>query len=169
LEVKNNLSDSAFFYAIVVFFASSFMSISSILLRLKFAHPKDLAEWQGEIKKWSSDSERARKTKDKKLIAQLKKQEKRINQIQSKMLKGQMLNLGAMIFLLYATWYVLGNYIAGQIVAFSPFSIPFITEGNAPYEMPYFVWYLICSFFSSTLLSRIFGISMGMGLPQTTK
>jgi uncharacterized membrane protein (DUF106 family) len=168
LEVKGKLSNSVFFYAIVVLFASSFMSLSLILLRLKFANPKDLAKSQEEFKKWRSDSERAKKTNDKKLTAQLKKQEKRINQIQFKMMKGQLVTLVAVIFLFPVVWYVLVNYIGSQIVAFSPFFIPFVTDVNVPYVMPLFVWYLICSYFSNTLLSRIFGFSM-TGLPQTTK
>jgi uncharacterized membrane protein (DUF106 family) len=36
--------------------------------------------------------------------------------------------------------------------------------------MPIIFWYVICSYLSSTILSRIFGMPTGMGMsPQTTR
>lgn len=163
--------DTPAFYSLLVFGVSSFMSIASILLRLKFANPQEYAKFQEELRNYNSDRERAKKTGDKKLYAQLRKQEKRISQIQSKMMKGQLINMVVTIVLFFAIWQILGSYIIDKTVAYSPFFIPFITVDKGTfYEMPIFFWYMICSFFSSTLLQRIFGISMGMGVqPQTQK
>jgi uncharacterized membrane protein (DUF106 family) len=147
------------------------MSLSSMLLRFRFSHPRESVKWQEEIRKYSSDRERAKKTSDKKLNAQLKKQEKLISQMQNKMLKGQLITLVVTMVLFWAIWSVLGSYVTNKIVAYTPFYFPFMTMNDTPpYQMSLFVWYLICSLFSSTLLQRIFGMTFGMGLqPQTTR
>jgi uncharacterized membrane protein (DUF106 family) len=162
------LFDSAIFYALVVFFVSFLMSLASILLMLRFANPEDSARWREELKKWSSDSKRAKETNDKKLIAQLRKQEKLISQIQSKMLKGQMISFVVTMGLFLSVWSVLGSYVAGKTIAYTPFFIPFISGSTAPYDLPLIAWYFICSSFSGILLRRAFRMSTGMGLPQTT-
>jgi uncharacterized membrane protein (DUF106 family) len=164
------LYGSAFFYALVVFFVSFFMSLASILLRLRFVNPEDSARWQEEMKRWNADRERAKKTNDKKLIAQLKKQEKLMTQIQSRMLKGQTISLFATIILFLSVWSVLGSYVAGQQVAYTPFFIPFISmTGAPPYEMPFYAWYFVCSTLSGIMLQRIFRLSFATGLPQTAR
>jgi uncharacterized membrane protein (DUF106 family) len=162
------------FYSLVIFLVSFFMSLSTILVRRRFINQKDMVEFQQEIKRWNSDRQRAMKTHDKKLLAQLKKQEKRILQMQSKTAKGQMISLFVPVALYYFMWMILSSYVVGQTVAFSPFYVPYMTSegvaGMPPYEMPLFFWYTICFFFSSILLQRIFGISMGMGFqPQPSK
>ena len=159
------------FYGLAVLMVAFFMSLSSILLRLKFAHPQEYAKFQQEIRGYNADRERAKKTNDKKLNAQLKKQEKRISQIQSKMMKGSLINMVVTFVLFIVVWQILGSYFLDKTVAYAPFFFPYVTtESGPPYEMPFFFWYFICSFFSSTLLQRVFGMSTGMGLqPQTTK
>ena len=163
--------DSAIFYALVVFFVSFLMSLSSMLLRHKFVNPQENAKWQEEIRRWKSDSERAKKTNDKKLNAQLRKQEKRITQMQSKMLKGQLIILVVTMVLFGTVWSILNSYVMNKTIAYTPFFFPYMTvNSKPPYEVSLFVWYLICSFFSSTLLQHIFGMTFGMGLqPQTTR
>jgi uncharacterized membrane protein (DUF106 family) len=163
--------ESAFYYALVVLFVSFLMSLSSMLLRNRFSHPRESAKWQEEIRRYNSDRERAKKTNDKKLNAQLRKQEKLISQMQSKILKGQLITLVVTMVLFWVIWSVLGSYVTNKIVAYTPFYFPFMTMNDTPpYQVPLFVWYLICSLFSSTILQRIFGMTFGMGLqPQTTR
>ena len=153
------------FYAFVVFLVTFVSSLASFFIRLRFANPQDAAKWQEEMKRYNSDKEAAKKTGDKKLIAQLRKQEKRINQIQSKMMKGQLISMAVIMVMFFGMWQVLGSYILGKKVAFSPFFIPFLMDANStlPYEMPFIAWYFICSFFSSTLLQHFFGTGFGMG------
>ena len=162
--------NTAIFYALVIFLVSFLMSLSSMLLRHRFVNPQENAKWQEEIRRWNSDRERAKKTNDKKLNAQLRKQEKRITQMQSKMLKGQLVILVVTIVLFWIVWSILGSYVMDKIVAYTPFYFPLMAMNSTPpYQISLFVWYLICSFFSSTLLQHIFGMTLGMGLPQTTK
>lgn len=159
-----------FFYAVVVFVVTLVSSLASFLIRMRFVDPKDTARWQEEMKRYNADKETAKRTGDKKLTAQLRKQEKRINQIQSKMMKGQLVSMAVIMVMFFAMWQVLGSYILGKKVAYSPFFIPFLMDSSSavPYEMPFIAWYFICSFFSSTLLQRLFGMGSGMGSPLGT-
>jgi uncharacterized membrane protein (DUF106 family) len=164
------LFSTPFFYAVVVFVVTLVSSLASFLIRMRFVDPKDTARWQEEMKRYNADKETAKRTGDKKLTAQLRKQEKRINQIQSKMMKGQLVSMAVIMVMFFAMWQVLGSYILGKKVAYSPFFIPFLMDSSSavPYEMPFIAWYFICSFFSSTLLQRLFGMGSGMGSPLGT-
>ncbi len=162
--------ETPFFYAVVVFVVTLVSSFASFLIRMRFTDPKDTARWQEEMKRYNADKDTAKKSGDKKLIAQLKKQEKRITQIQSKMMKGQMMTLVVTMVMFLAIWQVLGAYILGKKVAYSPFYIPFLMDASSavPYELPFVAWYFVCSFFCSSLLQRFFGMSSGMGSPFGT-
>jgi uncharacterized membrane protein (DUF106 family) len=70
------LYNTPIFYAFVVFLVTFVSSLASFFIRLRFANPQDAAKWQEEMKRYNSDKEAAKKTGDKKLIAQLRKQEK---------------------------------------------------------------------------------------------
>lgn len=159
------------FSALVIFGVSFLMSLATTLMRLKFIDQEEAAKWQEEIKRYNEDKERAKKTRDKKLASKLRKQEKRITQMQSKMLKGQLLSMGGSMGLLLIVWQLLIFFYGAGSVAYVPFGIPFVT-GEPPYPIPLFIWYIICSYLSSTIISRILGVQMGMGMgmgPQTTR
>jgi len=158
------LFETPFYYAIIVFAVTFTSSLLSFLIRNRFVDPKDTAKWQEEMKQYNADKEAAKRTGDKKLTAQLRKQEKRINQISSKMMKGQLISMAVIMIMFFAMWQVLGSYILGKKVAYSPFFIPFLMDSSStvPYELPFIAWYFICSFFCSTLLQRLFGMGMGM-------
>ena len=128
--------NTPFFYSLVVFLVTLGSSLASFLIRLRFVDPKDTAKWQEEMKRYNADKETAKKSGDKKLTAQLRKQEKRINQIQSKMMKGQLITLVVTMVMFFAIWQVLGSYILGKKVAYSPFYIPFLMDASS--VPPYF-------------------------------
>lgn len=152
---------------LVIFGVSFLITLASMLLRRKFTDPEQAAKWQEEIKTYNENKDRAKKTRDKKLIAKLRKQEKRISQMQSKMLKGQLVTMGGSMGLYIIVWQLLISLFANSDVAYVPFGIPFVT-GEPPVPLQVFFWYIICSYLSSTVLSRLFGMPMGMG-PQTTR
>ena len=148
---------------------SFLMSLATTLIRRRFGNVEQAAKWQEEIKKYNENKDRAKKTRDKKLIAKLRKQEKRITQMQSKMLKGQLVSMGGSMGLLLVVWQLLGFFYGTRNVAYVPFGIPFVT-GAPPTPLPMSLWYIVCSYLSSTILSRIVGMPMSMGMgPQTTR
>jgi len=160
--------DSVFFYAISVFLVSLSISFISIWIRQKLINQKQFAEWQAEIKAWNEEKSRAAKLGDKKILARLKRREKRILQIQSKMFKKQMVIMFLNMAMFISVWQILIFYLGNKSVAYLPFAIPFLTS-SPPYTLNLFYWYIICSFFSSSLVSRILGVPMSLGTQMQTK
>jgi len=156
------MTDPVFFYAIVVFLISLMMAFLSIWIRQKFVNQEQFMQWQAEIKAWNEEKRRAVKSGDKKLLAKLKRREKRILQIQSKMFKSQTITLILNMGLFIGIWQILTFYLGNKTVAYLPFSIPFLT-GPPPYPVNLFYWYILCSFLSTTIASRVLGTPMGFG------
>jgi len=160
--------DSVFFYAISVFLISLLMAFISLWIRQRFVSQEQFMEWQAEIKAWNEEKSRAAKTGDKKLLARLKRREKRILQIQSKLFKKQTITMFLNLGIFFGVWQILIFYLGNKTVAYLPFSIPFLT-GPPPYPLNLFYWYIICSFLSTNIASRILGVPMGLGTQPQTK
>ncbi len=161
------MTDSVFFYAISIFLVSLLMSFVSIWLRQKLMDPEEFMQWQEEIRAWNEEKKRALTIGDKKLLARLKRREKRILQVQSKIFKKQMSTLLLNMGMVIGVWQILVFYFGNKAVAYLPFSIPLLT-GPPPQPLNLFFWYLICSFLSTAVVSRILGVPMGLGTkPQT--
>ena len=139
------------------------ISLATNLLNKKFIDREQMIAWQSEIKRWNTDKNLATKTGDKKLSAKVKKQEPRILQMQSKMFSQQMKTSLITFIPLIIIWQVLMGFFQATPVA----RLPGIYIGEL-IEIPFFYWYMVCSFFMSTLLSRILGTAMGMGLGAGT-
>lgn len=150
---------------------SFLMSLAMILIRRRFSSQEQFAQMQEEVKRWNSDRDRAKKTGDKKLAAKLRKQEKMIAQLQKKMLRGQLISFVTTFALLFGIWPVLIFFFGDAIVAYVPFSVPLL-EAQPPYPLRLLaggwpLWYIICSYFSSSILQRVFGIGMTLTMqPQ---
>ena len=153
--------DSVFFYSMIVFSVSLIWAFLSIWIRQRFIGQKQFTQWQAEIDEWNKEKRRAEVIGDKKMLARLKRREKRIMQIQSKLFKRQtaaiFLNMG--IFL--GIWQILIFYFGNKPVAYLPFSIPLLT-GPPPNPLNFFYWYGVCSFLSMTIASKVLGVPMGM-------
>ena len=153
-------SPSSTFFTIVLALT---VSLATNLLNRKFVDREQMMAWQSEIKRWNTDRNLAKKTGDKKLSAKVKKQQPRILQMQSKMTSQQMKTSLITFVPLIIMWQVLMGFFQATPVA----RLPGVYIGEL-IELPFFYWYIICSFFMSTLLSRIFGTPMGMGLRAET-
>ncbi len=145
------------------------ISLTTTMLNRKFINKEQRAKWQKEISRWNAEKERAKKTGDKKLMAQVKKQEPMILQIEKKMFSQSMKTFAVTFVPILVIWQILTRFYMATPVAFF---IPIFSGG--PLELPFYIWYLICSFFVSTILSRIFGMEgagmgMGMGMPLKTE
>ncbi len=148
------------FFVIALAFA---ISLSTTLLNRKFMNREQAAVWQHEINKWNAEKNMAKRSGDKKLLAKVKKQEPRMLQLQSKMFSQRMKTFLITFVPLIVLWQVLIGFFQNIAVAYLPgFSVGQI------FELPFFWWYLICSFFVGTILSRIFGVEMEMGLGTGT-
>jgi len=99
---------------------------------------------------------KARRAGDKKLLAKVKKQERHVMQLQSKMTFQSMKTTFLWTIPLLLMWYV----FLPQIVPISETAayLPWLS-GELPLNVIY--WYLICSFLASTLFTRLLGLGMG--------
>lgn len=145
---------STFFVMFLSFVVSFATSVSNRVL----TNREQLKAWTKEIKEWREESLKARKTGDKKLLAKVKKQERHVMQLQSKMTLQSMKTSFLWFIPLMIMWYVLLPQIVpiGEVVAFLP-PLPPLFSG----ELTVFLWYLLCSFLASALFTRLFGLGLG--------
>ena len=102
---------------------------------------------QKEMSEYNSQRMAALRAKDEKVLEKLKKKESQIQSMQTKMFKPQMV-LIPITFIYLIIWPALTGVF--------PFSVAYV-PGLGP--QPFFVWYLICSFFFGTIASRIIGVT----------
>jgi len=143
---------------IFLLFLSMALSLATSLTSRLLTNREQTTAWNKEIAAWRSDSLKARRTGDKKLLAKVKNQERYIMQIQSKLMWQNMktsLVWSIPFFLLWLTF--LGPlYMSVGAVAYLPWMTP-----NSPLPLPLFMWYLLCSFMFSTLISKALGLTPG--------
>ena len=102
---------------------------------------------QKEISEFNSQRMAAMRAKNDKTLEKLKKKQSQIQAMQTKMFKPQLLLL-PMTAIYFVIWPILLGYFP-QPVAYLP--------GMG--VIPFFYWYLICSFFFGTIASRIIGVT----------
>jgi len=129
---------------------------------------KQVRAWKREIDAWTADRIKAMRSGDQELLKKVKKQEKRIKQLQSKMLShstSQMKTLPITMVLFFVIW----GFITGRILYWQLFETPFsgpVTVAylpwfDGPLHLDFFSWYLLCSMLFGIFFSRLFGLGMG--------
>jgi len=143
---------STFFILFLSFAVSFATSFSNRVL----TNREQLRAWSKEIAEWRSDSLKARRTGDKKLMAKVKKQEKHIMQLQWKMSRQQLKTSVLWFIPLMLMWYVFLPQIINiyEVVAYLPWF-------GEELRLSVFLWYLLSSFLVSALFTRLFGLGMG--------
>jgi uncharacterized membrane protein (DUF106 family) len=102
---------------------------------------------QREMSEFNAQKMAAVRARDDKTLEKLKKKQSQINAMQSKMMKPQFILFGfSLVYLLI--WPLLTGYF--------PFPVAYVPGFGA---QPFFIWYLICSFFFGTIAGRVFGIT----------
>lgn len=107
-----------------------------------------------QVSAWRKEFDKARKSNDKKLLAQLTKKQQAMMKLQSGVAFDRMKVSFIFLAPFWAVWIVLSGSFGEIVVAHSPIQIPF-----AGASLSFFYWYLICSFTISLPLSRAFGIN----------
>ena len=100
-----------------------------------------------ETSEYQSQLMAAMRANDTKRVEKLKRKESQIKNMQSKMMKPQMILL-PISFSYIIIWYIflIPTYQANAVA---------LVPGLAPEGIPVIYWYMICSFFFGTLASRI--------------
>ena len=135
---------------------SSFISFITSLTNRLLTNREQMKAWNQEIAAWRADSIKAKRTGDKKLKSKIDRQQKHIMQIQSKMTWQSMKTTFVWIIPLMLLWVVFltPTYENAGPVAY----LPGIDE---VWGIPFFYWYLLCSFTAGTLINRALGLSLG--------
>jgi uncharacterized membrane protein (DUF106 family) len=107
-----------------------------------------------EVNAWRKEFEKARKSDNKKLVAQLTKKQQAMMKLQSEVAFDRMKVSFIFIIPFWIVWIVLSGSFGTAVVAHSPIQIPF-----AGANLTFFYWYLISSFTISLPLSRVLGIN----------
>lgn len=129
---------------------------------------KQVRAWKREVDAWTADRIKAMRSGDQELLKKVKKQEKRIKQLQSKMLSqsfSQMKTWPVTMVLFFVVW----GFITGRVLYWRLFETPFsgsVTVAYLPWftgslPLDFFAWYLFCSLLFGIFFSRLFGLGMG--------
>ncbi len=102
---------------------------------------------QKEISEYNSQRMTALRAKDEKVLEKLKKKDSQIQAMQAKMFKPQLL-LIPFTFIYLVIWPVMTGYFPAAVAYLPGFG-----------AVPFFYWYLICSFFFGTIVSRLMGVT----------
>ncbi len=158
---------------IIILLVSLVMSFISSLINSRFTpreHREKLKALQRRIaalkREKDDNAKTAKSTGDRKLLKKVRKQEKQLLQLQSQMAslslrQMRVLPITMAMFLLVWTfltgrllyWEVIpGLFTGAETVAYLPWI-------SGEMNLNLFLWYLLCSFLSSTLFSRIFGLT----------
>ncbi len=103
---------------------------------------------QKEMQEYNAQRMAALRAKDDKALERLKKKESQITAMQTKMFKPQLLLL-PITLIYFVIWPILTGYF--------PHGVAYIPGFQG--SVPFFYWYLICSFFFGTIASRIVGVT----------
>jgi uncharacterized membrane protein (DUF106 family) len=122
---------------------------------------------QKEMAEYRSETMAAARANDKKQMEKLKKRQSQINNMQSKMLKPQMVQFGISFLYLFVWFLVLTPTFGAIPMAYVPgigtiansfYVVNGIPGAAIPDAIPVFFWYPICSLFFGLLSSRLIGI-----------
>jgi uncharacterized membrane protein (DUF106 family) len=116
------------------------------LLISRFVGWDQYKSMQKEMAEWRSQQMAAARANDKKQLEKLKKKESQIMNMQKKMAKPQII-LFALTFIYFFLFPVLTGFFQQPVIHIPGFGV-----------QPFYIWYLLCSFFFGTLSSRVLGI-----------
>jgi uncharacterized membrane protein (DUF106 family) len=149
------LTDIPYSTLFILLISTGISLITSLTNRL-LTNREQMKAWSQEIAAWRADSLKATRTGDKKLKAKVEKQQKHIMQMQSKMSWQSMKTTFIWFIPLMLLWiFFLTPTFGAGTVAFLPWI------GNEPLPLPLFWWYLLCSFASNSLITRLLGLGLG--------
>jgi uncharacterized membrane protein (DUF106 family) len=128
--------------------------------RLKLTDMDKMRRYTAEMKAFRSEMSAATKEGNKQKLERLKKKQQQMQKMQAEMSMQQLKPSLLFMIPLLGVYYLMQSFVGpASILAVSPISIPIIFT-TIPMEMPFFWWYIICSFAFSGIISRLFGLTM---------
>ncbi len=130
--------------AITISFAN--MALNRALIT-KMIGWREYRSMQKEIAEYNAQRMAAMRANDTKTLEKLKKKESQVQAMQTKLFKPNMLLL-PITFIYFIIW--------PALIGVFPFAVAYVPGFGA---QPFFIWYLICSFFFGTIASRVIGVT----------
>ncbi|MGI0078597.1 MAG: EMC3/TMCO1 family protein [Nitrososphaerales archaeon] len=128
--------------------------------RLKLTDMNKMRRYTSEMKAFRAEMSAATKEGNKQKMERLKKKQQQMSKMQAEMSMQQLKPSLLFMIPLLGVYYLMQSIVgATSVLALSPINIPLIIT-SIPMAMPFFWWYMICSFAFSGVISRIFGLTM---------
>jgi len=127
--------------------------------RRKFTDIDKLRRYTNEMKAFRSEMSAAQKAGDKVKLDKLKKKQVQMQKMQAEMSMDQMKPTLLFMLPLLGVYYLVSSFIKNATLVISPIPLQLFNYGP-PIEVPFFWWYMICSFTFSGMITRLFGLSM---------
>ena len=115
---------------------------------------KKIQAFELEIRKHTNDLNKAKANNDKTALRRLKREELRLKQLRSYVLKQRLNSSFITVIPLMMIYIIINTVYIGKQVATLPFDFPFVGR-SAPFP----IWYLLCYFTIYLPLSKLFGVS----------
>lgn len=112
-----------------------------------------------EVTAWRAEFNKARKMNDKKLLDRVMKRQASITKLQSRMALDQMKVSFVFFIPFLGIFSLLSSFYGNQVVAFSPFEVPYLLT----HELPFVSWYILASFATSLPIAKLLGTSPDEG------
>jgi uncharacterized membrane protein (DUF106 family) len=142
--------------------------------RRKLTDVEKMRRYNFELKAFRSEMTQAMREGDKQKQEKLKKKQQQMNKMQMEMSKEQMKPTLLFMIPLWVIYFLMSGFVGGGLLIVLPIFIPEVACSTAstvshcvattvfssaiPW-MPFFWWYMICSFTFSTLINRLFGLT----------
>ncbi len=158
---------------IIILVVSLVMSFISSLINSRFTpreHREKLKALQRRIaalkREKDDNAKTAKSTGDRKLLKKVRKQEKQLLQLQSQMASLSLRQMRVLPITM-AMFLIVWMFLTGRLLYWSVLpglftgaeTVAYLPWISGEMNLNLFLWYLLCSFLSSTLFSRIFGLT----------
>jgi uncharacterized membrane protein (DUF106 family) len=142
--------------------------------RRKLTNVDKMRRYNFELKAFRSEMTQAMREGDKQKQEKMKKKQQQMNKMQMEMSKEQMKPTLLFMIPLWGVYFLMSSLVGGGLLVVLPIFIPYVacsssstvahcisatSFGAAVPWMPFFWWYMICSFTFSTLINRLFGLT----------
>ena len=149
---------AATFVIMLIAFAVSFLNMGiNRLLITRLCGWEEYKVMRKETSEYQSQLMAAMRANDTKRVEKLKKKESQIRNMQSKMMKPTMVLFPISMSYIVIWWFFLTPTFTDKAVAMVPGLVLNMTA--IPNGIPVIIWYMLCSFFFSTIASRIIGVT----------
>jgi len=132
--------------------------------RRKFTNIDKMRRYNAEMKAFRAEMTAATKAGDKVKVEKLKKKQVQMQKMQAEISMDNLKPTFLFMLPLLGVYYLVSSFVKNATLVISP--IPFGPFHIGSYalgwniEVPFFWWYLICSFTFSSIITRLFGLSM---------